>query len=412
MNITYVGNFIDFLEFGLFTALLPFISQDLLSGYDPHLRVELCYLAVFAGFLGRPVGAFFLGKLGDIYGSQCLLVFSVLGISGASVLLALLPSNSIYIIEMIIICRFLQGLFTGAEYSAVVVSATQTKTVRSSYLSVALMTASGVLGISAAQLIAFLLALSNMEAISWRYAFILVSLIGFGVFLKRAFSYQSAWEAPPPKQHVNIKTFLPEIFACVILVGMINSMFYLVNTFINNYKMILSTNLSSSQFLLNLIMTTFFPISIWLWSIFLTRRNYQPFNVLKTSLLSMLIVLPFLFYAYVQALPLWVNILVQIVFGSCIQLFAIIGISIIPRIFPESIRVQACGIGFNLGISLLGGGFPYLCLKLTESTNNLYTPGLAAVVTIIMAYISLIVLIIRHPYLKERNHSDAILIEQ
>jgi MHS family proline/betaine transporter-like MFS transporter len=404
LNITYVGNFIDFLEFGLFTALLPFLSQDLLSHYDPHLRAELCYLAVFAGFLGRPVGAFFLGKLGDVYGSQCLLVFSVLGISAASVLLALLPSNSAYIIEMIIICRFLQGLFTGAEYSAVVVSATQTSTVRHSYHSVALMTASGVLGISAAQLIAFLLALSHMEAMSWRYAFILVSFIGFGVFLKRAFSYRDSWEAPPPRESVNIKMYLPEILACVILVGMINSMFYLVNTFINNYKMIINLNLVASQFLLNFIMTAFFPLSIWLWSIYLTRRNYQPFKVLKYSLLSMLLVLPFLFYAYVQALPLWVNIIVQVVFSSCIQLFAIIGISLIPRLFPEAIRVQACGIGFNLGISLLGGGFPYLCLKLTESTNNLYTPGLAAVGTIILAYISLIVLIIRHPNLKDRKN--------
>jgi hypothetical protein len=118
----------------------------------------------------------------------------------------------------------------------------------------------------------------------------------------------------------------------------------------------------------------------------------------------MLLVLPFVFYAYVQALSLWINIIVQIVFSSCIQLFAIIGMSLIPRIFPKAIRVQACGIGFNLGISLLGGGFPYLCLKLTESTHNLYTPGLAAIVTMIMAYISLIVLIIRHPNLKETKN--------
>ena len=75
LTITYIGNFIDFLEFGLFTALLPYLSQDLLGHYSPALRAEFCYLGGFAGFIGCPVGAFCLGKFGDIYGSQRLLCF-------------------------------------------------------------------------------------------------------------------------------------------------------------------------------------------------------------------------------------------------------------------------------------------------------------------------------------------------
>ena len=237
MTITYIGNFIDFLEFGLFTALLPFISKDLLGCYDPHIRAEFCYLAVFAGFLGRPVGAFVLGKFGDIYGSQRLLVFSVLGISGASMILAFLPSNNYYVIEMIILCRFLQGLFTGAEYSAVVVSATQTNSVRGSYQSVAIMTASGVLGVSVAQFIAFLLSMLQMDVSSWRYAFILVSLIGFSTFLKRAWSYKNDWQVPTTqRESVPLRNYIPEVFICIIVLGLANSMFYLVNTFINTYK--------------------------------------------------------------------------------------------------------------------------------------------------------------------------------
>ena len=398
MTITYIGNFIDFLEFGLFTALLPFISKDLLGCYDPHIRAEFCYLAVFAGFLGRPVGAFVLGKFGDIYGSQRLLVFSVLGISGASMILAFLPSNNYYVIEMIILCRFLQGLFTGAEYSAVVVSATQTDSVRSSYRSVAVMTASGVLGVSIAQLIAFFLSILQVENSSWRYAFILVSLIGFATFLKRAWSYKKDWHTPTmQRESIPLRNYIPEIFSCIILVGLVNAMFYLVNTFVNTYKMILSSNLATSQFLLNFIATSFFAFSIWLWSLYLTTKNHQPFKMLQYGIFSMLLLLGPLFYAYAEGAPLWLSVIIQVAFLSGIQLFTVVGISFVPRLFPTSIRIQACGLGFNLGISLLGGGFPYLSLKLTEKTGSLYAPAFAALLVIGVAYLSLKALSMRYP---------------
>ena len=398
MTITYIGNFIDFLEFGLFTALLPFISKDLLTHYDPHIRAELCYLAVFAGFLGRPVGAFFLGKFGDVYGSQRLLVFSILGISGASMILAFLPSNNYYVIEMVILCRFLQGLFTGAEYSAVVVSATQTATVRSSYQSVAIMTASGVLGVSVAQFIAFTLSILQVDVSCWRYAFIMVSLIGFSTFLKRALSYKKDWKQSIARSEpVSLKSYIPEIFSCIILVGLINAMFYLVNTFVNTYKMILNSDLTTSQFLLNFIATSFFALSILLWSFSLTVKNHQPFRMMQYSIISIFILLIPLFYAYVEGVPLWVNIVIQMAFLAGMQLFTVVGISTIPRLFPESIRIQACGLGFNLGISLLGGGFPYLCLKLTEKTQSLYAPAFAAVTLVGASYITLKALSVRYP---------------
>ncbi|RZI45931.1 MFS transporter [Candidatus Finniella inopinata] len=397
MAITYIGNFIDFLEFGLFTALLPFISKDLLGLYDPQVRAEFCYLAVFAGFLGRPVGAYFLGKFGDLYGSQRLLVFSVLGISVASMILAFLPTNNYYVIEMIILCRFLQGLFTGAEYSAVVVSATQTATVRSSYRSVALMTASGVLGVSVAQFMAFLLSLFHLENFTWRYAFVFVSMIGFCTFLKRALSYKKDWVSVIRPEVIPLRNYIPEIFSCIILVGLVNAMFYLVNTFVNTYKMIISSNLATSQFLLNFITTSCFALSIWLWSIYLSSRDHQPFKIMQCSLLSMVLLLGPLFYAYVEGTPLWISAIIQVVFISGIQLFTVVGISFVPRLFPASIRIQACGLGFNLGISLLGGGFPYLSLKLTEKTHSLYAPAFAALSVIFVGYLSLRVLRKRYP---------------
>lgn len=397
LNIIYIGNFIDFLEFGLFTALLPFLSKDLLGQYDPHFRAELGYLAVYIGFMGRPIGAFFLGKLGDLYGSQRLLVFSVLGISIISLIVAFLPSSNPYIIPMVLVCRFLQGVFTGAEYSAVVICSTQTKTTHTSYRSVAFMTASGILGVAVAQLIAFLLSLIDSPMVSWRHAFVAVSVIGFITFLKRALSYQSNWQ-PLSRQSVSLRPYIPEIMMIVVLVGFANSMFYLVNTFINNYKMIINTNLVASQFLLNLISTAFFAFSVVCWAFYLERNKYPPVKLMKLGMFIMALLLGPLFYAYVQGLSLWASVLIQMVFIIGMQLFTLVSISFVPRIFPEAIRIQACGLSFNLGISLLGGSFPYISLCLTEATHNLYMPAVYTFLLIVLGHVSL-------KYLMSRQNS-------
>ncbi len=394
LNIIYIGNFIDFLEFGLFTALLPFLSKDLLSQYDPHFRAELGYLAVYIGFMGRPIGAFFLGKLGDLHGSQRLLVFSVLGISITSLMVAFLPNASPHIVSMVLVCRFLQGIFTGAEYSAVVICSTNRKNTNNSYRSVAFMTASGILGVAVAQLIAFVLSLIDSPVLSWRHAFVIVSLIGFVTFLKRALSYQhQPLSAPQPA--VSLKPYFPEIIMIVVLVGLANSMFYLVNTFINNYKMIISTNLVASQFLLNLISTASFALIIVCWALYLEKKRYSPARLMKVGLLVMALLLGPLFYAYVQGLSLWINILIQMIFIAGMQLFTLVSISFVPRLFPEAIKVQACGVSFNLGISLLGGSFPYISLCLTEASHNLYMPIVYTFLLLILGNISLRYLISR-----------------
>ena len=52
------------------------------------------------------------------------------------------------------------------------------------------MTASGILGVSTAQFLLLFLSFMETGVSNWRYTFILVSLIGFCTFLKRAFSCQ------------------------------------------------------------------------------------------------------------------------------------------------------------------------------------------------------------------------------
>ena len=74
----------------------------------------------------------------------------------------------------------------------------------------------------------------------------------------------------------------------------------------------------------------------------------------------MLLLLIPLFYAYVEVLPLWVNIIAQISFIGGVQLCTVVAISFIPRLFPSSIKIQACGLGFNLGNFIIRRRIPLM----------------------------------------------------
>ena len=48
LGVVYIGNFIEFLEFGLFSALLPFISHDFFSSLAPGKRAIVSYLILYS----------------------------------------------------------------------------------------------------------------------------------------------------------------------------------------------------------------------------------------------------------------------------------------------------------------------------------------------------------------------------
>ena len=121
MKNVYAGNFIDFLEFSLFSALLPFIVRDVMGESDPDSKIIFGYLILYLGFLTRPLGAYFLGKIGDLYSRKRLLLISIFGISFSTILFSFLPQNLWGIGYIIAFLRLLQGLFTGAEHAAATV---------------------------------------------------------------------------------------------------------------------------------------------------------------------------------------------------------------------------------------------------------------------------------------------------
>jgi MFS family permease len=119
-----VGTMIEWYDFYIFGSLAGTISPLF---YPPENQTfaYIAYLATFAvGFIVRPFGALFFGRIGDLIGRKYTLLVTLLIMGGATALIGLLPTYSqIGIVAPIILLliRVLQGLALGGQYGGAAV---------------------------------------------------------------------------------------------------------------------------------------------------------------------------------------------------------------------------------------------------------------------------------------------------
>ncbi len=119
-----VGTMIEWYDFYIFGSLAAIISPLF---YPPgnNTFAYIAYLATFAvGFVVRPFGALFFGRIGDLIGRKYAFLVTLLIMGGATALIGFLPTYaSIGIAAPIILLliRVLQGLALGGEYGGAAV---------------------------------------------------------------------------------------------------------------------------------------------------------------------------------------------------------------------------------------------------------------------------------------------------
>ena len=181
-----LGNGLEWYDYAIYAHVAHIFAKVMFPASDDNSGLVLTYLAFAAGFISRPLGAIFFGRLGDKFGRKKALVASMMMMAVPTGCIGLLPTYASIGIAapiMLLVLRIIQGLALGGAYSGsisyVVEHAPPTKrSIIGSVIKVSL-----VIGFLSGSLVSTLISsLISEEAFTswgWRIPFILGVAIGF-----------------------------------------------------------------------------------------------------------------------------------------------------------------------------------------------------------------------------------------
>lgn len=186
------GTVIEWYDFYIFGSLAAIISPLFYPKGNDTLAL-IAYLSTFAvGFIVRPFGALFFGRIGDLVGRKYAFLMTLLLMGGSTAALGFLPTYEtigIFAPIALIVIRILQGLALGGEYggAAVYVAEHVPDNRRGFYTSFIQITASLGLLLSLAVILIIqnLMSPEEFSSWGWRIPFLIsIILVGLSLYIR------------------------------------------------------------------------------------------------------------------------------------------------------------------------------------------------------------------------------------
>src|SRR5438093_60884 len=187
-----VGTVFEWYDFYLYATLAPFFASLFFPKGNDTAALLSAFATYAAGFVVRPFGALFFGRIGDLVRRKYTFLVTLMIMGGATALIGFLPTYATIGLAAPIILlaiRVLQGLALGGEYggAAVYVAEHVPDRRRGFYTSFIQITATLGLFVSLAVILAVQNAMSkeSFSAWGWRIPFIIsIFLVGISLYIR------------------------------------------------------------------------------------------------------------------------------------------------------------------------------------------------------------------------------------
>ncbi|ADD40663.1 MFS transporter [Stackebrandtia nassauensis] len=365
-----MGNFIEWFDFGVYAYLAGTIAAVFFPTGNPEDGLLFAFGAFALSFLIRPLGGLFFGPLGDRIGRQKVLALTIILMSGATMVIGLLPSyNTIGLAApiLLLLCRLVQGFSTGGEYGGAATFIAEYAPDRrrgffGSFLEF------GTLGgtiVAAGLTVTLTTTLSETAMLSWgwRIPFLVACPLGlFGLYLRYKLEDTPAFKdlehkhevANSPLRDCLRKDWRP-LLICVGIVIILNVSYYTVLTYMPSYLTGVLKLTETQGLLVSIVMMAVMMALIAPFGALSDRVGRKP--------LLLAAAIGFIVFAYPAFLLMQAGTVVSIGLGMLIiGLFLVIlqGTipSALPALFPTQVRYGAFAISYNVSTSLFGGTAP------------------------------------------------------
>jgi len=357
------GNLLEWAQFYFYAFATIYFAPSFFPGQNPTIQLLQSAGIFSAGFLARPIGGWFYGRLADQKGRRQALIHSGMIMFLGSLLLTVLPTYASvgYLAPTLLLCaRLLQGFSVGGGYSA---SAT--------YMSeVSIKNQRGFLGsfqysaliggqLIAALVIALLQQLlsdAQLKAWGWRIPFALGTVGALISIWIRLSLKETATQKDHRKKAGTIRQLMQykRGFMTVFLISAAGSLsFYTFTVYMQKY---LIHSLQLSPTIAMWIMTSCLFICMLLQPIFgaLSDRIGRLTPMIAFSSLMVLFTIPAFHYLH-QTTNVYMIFVILMSILTILSLYTSIGGLIKAELFPKEVRALGVGLSYGIANALFGG---------------------------------------------------------
>jgi len=364
---SWIGSAVEYYDFFIYgTAAALVFGKIFFPSIDPALATVAAFATFGVGYVTRPIGAFFMGHIGDKFGRKKVLTMTLLLMGASTFAIGLLPTYQQVGITapiLLVVLRLLQGLSAAGEQAgANSMTLEHAPDHRRAFFTSFTLSGTQMGFILATIVFLPISTLSEQDLLSWGWRipfFLSAIVVAVGVWVRRTLPETPAF-AEEAAHHETPKLPMAELFSNhtpdvlrVVFAALVSVVSTIFGVFVLSYA-VNTMHLPRTQMLVLLVCTNIVALAaIPLWATLSDRIGRRPV---------------FLFGAIGCAVLIWptlwsiaqADVVLIFVFGllmSGVVYSAANGIwpSLYGEMFDTRVRLSGMAIGTQIGFAL--GGF-------------------------------------------------------
>lgn len=391
-----IGNILEWYDFAVYGFFATVIGRVFFPKEDPIAQLLFAFGIFAIGYLMRPLGGMLIGHIGDRFGRKQALSISVAAMAIPTFIVGILPGYEVIGLAapiLLTLCRMLQGLSVGGEYTTSIVfmveNAPKNRRGTAGALACCGATLGILLGSATGAALAAVMSPESLDAWGWRIPFLFGLVIGVvGLLLRRNLEVkdEAVGEQKQPLKEVfqSHRLLLARLAGLTVFTAV---SFYLIFVYLVSWLQLIDKMGQEVSLQINTIsMVALIPITL-AGGALSDRIGRKPL-VMGAIAATILLAYPLFNGMYHQS---------QVVVQLCQLSFALlvgICLGIFPAFMAESapahVRSTSLALGYNLTMGIVGGLTPLTATWLVNQTSSGIAPVFMIIAAAIISFVTLL----------------------